>query len=51
MGTIILSAAWGSPRVVRHRLKRRVLGWKPAHASFAEGLPPTLAALGRSAGS
>jgi nucleoside-diphosphate-sugar epimerase len=26
------------------------LGWQPVHASFAEGLPPTLAALGRSAG-
>ena len=26
------------------------LGWQPVHASFAQGLPPTLAALGRSAG-
>jgi len=36
---------------MRHQLKRLVLGWKPAHASFAEGLPSILAALGRPAGS
>jgi nucleoside-diphosphate-sugar epimerase len=45
-----LAASLATSFRIRGEHARDALGWQPAHASFAAGLAPTLAALGRAAG-
>jgi nucleoside-diphosphate-sugar epimerase len=45
-----LAASLATSFRIRGDHARDVLGWQPVHARFADGLPPTLAALGLPAG-